>query len=321
MTTDIGASLQHPRRSLGNRHRSQARKFINMSIDNSDYIGWAEQSARQAVLHDFTHPDNWRVLVETKLLSKDDAGIRAVLVELFSVLGRDPDSLKQLEGVDMTETGTQILEASLSADPLDPDSWWEMTNEVQGGVMDFCKRVKLLDLTDIRANVLFSRRLERLRDYGFEDEFLELSKLVLAHRPNNHETWSELGRMHERRQEYDNAWMCYDQAQLHFPEIPTRDRFIERMESKMDDSSKSTWNVPGVDSRDEFLNRMQTLASQAVSTMDSFVVDDEENSTMDEVDVLLGEERLTEAFFLARRMAAEGVEGAIEKVEEIRGML
>ena len=321
MTTDIGASLQHPRRSLGNRHRSQARKFINMSIDNSDYIGWAEQSARQAVLHDFTHPDNWRVLVETKLLSKDDAGIRAVLVELFSVLGRDPDSLKQLEGVDMTETWTQILEASLSADPLDPDSWWEMTNEVQGGVMDFCKRVKLLDLTDIRANVLFSRRLERLRDYGFEDEFLELSKLVLAHRPNNHETWSELGRMHERRQEYDNAWMCYDQAQLHFPEIPTRDRFIERMESKMDDSSKSTWNVPGIDSRVEFLNRMQTLASQAVSTMDSFVVDDEENSTMDEVDVLLGEERLTEAFFLARRMAAEGVEGAIEKVEEIRGML
>ena len=89
----------------------------------------------------------------------------------------------------------------------------------------------------------------------------------------------------------------------------------------MDDSSKSTWNVPGIDSRVEFLNRMQTLASQAVSTMDSFVVDDEENSTMDEVDVLLGEERLTEAFFLARRMAAEGVEGAIEKVEEIRGML
>ena len=80
MATDIGASLQHPRRSLGNRHRSQARKFLNMSQDDSDYIGWAEQSARQAVLHDFTHPDNWRVLVETKLLSRDDAGIRAVLV-------------------------------------------------------------------------------------------------------------------------------------------------------------------------------------------------------------------------------------------------
>ena len=41
----------------------------------------------------------------------------------------------------------------------------------------------------------------------------------------------------------------------------------------------------------------------------------------DEIDVLLKENRLTEAFFLARRMAAEGVEGAIEKVEEIRGML
>ena len=82
MNSDIGASLQHPRRSLGNRHRSQARKFLTMSQDDSDYIGWAEQSARQAVLHDFTHPDNWRILVETKLLSRDDTGIRAVLVEL-----------------------------------------------------------------------------------------------------------------------------------------------------------------------------------------------------------------------------------------------
>ncbi len=320
MATDIGASLQHPRRSLGNRHRSQARKFIDMSKDDSDYLGWAEQSARQAVLHDFTHPDNWRVLVETKLLSGDDAGIRAVLVELFSVLGRDPESLKQLENVDMTETGSQILEASLSADPLDPDYWWEKTNAVEHGVQDFCERLKSLDLTDIRANVLFSRRLERLRDSGFEEEFLELSKLVLAHRPNNHETWSELGRMHERRGEYDNAWMCYDQAQLHFPEIPTRDRFIERMESKMDDNVTTTWNAPGIESKVEFLSRMQTLASQTVPTTEVFFEDDN-NPTMGEVDVLLSEERFTEAFFLARRMAAEGVEGAVEKVEEIRGML
>lgn len=321
MATDIGASLQHPRRSLGNRHRSQARKFLNMSQDDSDYIGWAEQSARQAVLHDFTHPDNWRVLVETKLLSRDDAGIRAVLVELFSVLGRDPESLKQLDGVDMNEVGFQILEASLDADPLDPDNWWEMITGVNGGIETFCNRVKILDLRDIRANVLFSRRLERLRDAGYEEEFLELSKLVLAHRPNNHETWSELGRMHERRREFDNAWMCYDQAQLHFPEIPVRDRFIERMESKMDKGDSGSWNTPGIDSRVEFLNRMQTLASQSNVTIELTDQEDEEILPLNEVDVLLNEQRLTEAFFLARRMAAEGIEGAIEKVEQIRGML
>jgi len=320
MNPDIGASLQHPRRSLGNRHRSQARKFLKMSQDDSDYIGWAEQSARQAVLHDFTHPDNWRILVETKLLSRDDAGIRAVLVELFTVLGRDPESLKQLDGVNMNEVGLEILEASLYADPLDSDLWWEMISGDEDGVERFCSRVKILDLTDIRANVLFSRRLERLRDSGFEEEFLELSKLVLAHRPNNHETWSELGRMHERRGEFDNAWMCYDQAQLHFPDIPARDRFIERMESKMDGGDSISWNAPGIDSRVEFLSRMQTLASQSDLTAEISVKEDQ-ITPLSELDVLLDSERFTEAFFLARRMAAEGIEGAIDKVEEIRGML
>jgi len=291
-----------------------------MSQDDSDYIGWAEQSARQAVLHDFTHPDNWRILVETKLLSRDDAGIRAVLVELFTVLGRDPESLKQLDGVNMNEVGLEILEASLYADPLDSDLWWEMISGDEDGVERFCSRVKILDLTDIRANVLFSRRLERLRDSGFEEEFLELSKLVLAHRPNNHETWSELGRMHERRGEFDNAWMCYDQAQLHFPDIPARDRFIERMESKMDGGDSISWNAPGIDSRVEFFSRMQTLASQSDSTAEISVKEDQ-ITPLSELDVLLDSERFTEAFFLARRMAAEGIEGAIDKVEEIRGML
>ncbi len=320
MNPDIGASLQHPRRSLGNRHRSQARKFLKMSQDDSDYIGWAEQSARQAVLHDFTHPDNWRILVETNLLSRDDAGIRAVLVELFTVLGRDPESLNQLDGVNMNEVGLEILEASLYADPLDSDLWWEIISGDEDGVERFCSRVKILDLTDIRANVLFSRRLERLRDSGFEEEFLDLSKLVLAHRPNNHETWSELGRMHERRGEFDNAWMCYDQAQLHFPDIPARDRFIERMESKMDGGDSISWNAPGIDSRVEFLSRMQTLASQSDSTAEISVKEDQ-ITPLSELDVLLDSERFTEAFFLARRMAAEGIEGAIDKVEEIRGML
>jgi len=292
-----------------------------MSQDNSDYIGWAEQSARQAVLHDFTHPDNWRILVEAKLQANDDVGIRAVLVELFTVLGRDPDSVKQLDGIDMNEMGSQILEASLGADHLDPDIWWEMTKRENDGVESFCNRVKMLDLRDIRANVLFSRRLERLRDSGFEDEFLELSKLVLAHRPNNHETWSELGRLHERRGEYDNAWMCYDQAQLHFPEIPARDRFIERMELKMDEADSVSWSTPGIDSRVEFLNRMQALANHTDPSIHETQEDEDEILPFDELDNLLAENRRTEAFFLARRMAAEGIDGAIDKVEEIRGML
>ena len=260
--------------------------------------------------------------MEVKLQASDESGIRAVLVELFSVLGRDSESLKQLDGVDMIDMGSQILEASLVADPLDSETWWEKTNDSEGGVESFCERVRTLDLRDIRSSVLFSRRLERLRDSGHEDEFLELSKLVLAHRPNNHETWSELGRMHERRGEFDNAWMCYDQAQIHFQDIPARDRFIERMESKMDEVGFESWNTPSVDSRVEFLQRMQNLASQS-STLP--IVEEEKRvigePPLFEVDALLQENRLTEAFFLARGMAAEGVEGALDKVEEIRGML
>ena len=51
--TDIGARLQHPRRSLGNRHRSQANKFLKLAGSDKNNLPWAEQSARQAVLHDF----------------------------------------------------------------------------------------------------------------------------------------------------------------------------------------------------------------------------------------------------------------------------
>ena len=65
--TDIGARLQHPRRSLGNRHRSQANKFLKLAESDKNNLPWAEQSARQAVLHDFTHPDNWRTMLEIKL--------------------------------------------------------------------------------------------------------------------------------------------------------------------------------------------------------------------------------------------------------------
>ena len=72
---DIAVKLQHPRRSLGNRHRSQAEKFLELSAADSQNLNWAEQSARQAVLHDFTNPNNWRVLVRVKLEIGDDIGI------------------------------------------------------------------------------------------------------------------------------------------------------------------------------------------------------------------------------------------------------
>ena len=71
MTRRTQARLQHPRRSLGNRHRAQAQKFLKIAkSDDSNRqinLNWAEQSSRQSILHDFTNEDNWRLLIEIKI--------------------------------------------------------------------------------------------------------------------------------------------------------------------------------------------------------------------------------------------------------------
>ena len=100
--SDIADSLQHPRKSLGDRHRSQSQKYVNLALDENGHViqertvnlEWGEQSARQAVLHDFTNPENWKVLVRVKSLLGDSEGIRSVLEDLFSVLGRKPEQLR-----------------------------------------------------------------------------------------------------------------------------------------------------------------------------------------------------------------------------------
>ena len=120
---DIAAKLQHPRRSLGNRHRSQAEKFLSLSSPLNSNIDWAEQSAKQAVLHDFTHPDNWRILLNVKIARKDQTGVKSVLQDLFLVLGRDPELIAQIDDVDLVINGGKLFESALKIDPLDPDKW------------------------------------------------------------------------------------------------------------------------------------------------------------------------------------------------------
>ncbi len=114
--------------------------------------------------------------------------------------------------------------------------------------------------------------------------------------------------------------MCYDQAQTHFPDIHIRDRFRDRMEAKMDGRPSGPWKEPEVTRRIDFLTRMQQLATPNVENIPTTVNESDEVSStpMEEVHLLLAEGRLSEAFFLARRMAAEGVEGAIDLVESIR---
>ena len=316
---DINQKLQHPRRSLGNRHRSQAEKFLKIS-QSSENLNWAEQSAKQAVLYDFTNPENWIILTRIKILKGDKEGIRAVLKELFTILGRDPELLSQLKNVDLTKNGMDLLNAGLRIDPLDPDKW---AKEVLGNddeTEQFKKRVEALDLRDVRANILFSRRIERLRDFDNEDMFMYLSRIILAQRPSNHETWNELGKLHERRGEFDEAWFCYDQAQTYFPTLKVRDRYKERMEAKMDGKANIPWKEPGVKNRVDFLKKMQDMSAPKNFTenLEEEVGQKQlENDEYQKIANFREQGNLSGAFFLARQLAAEGDENGKILVKEI----
>ena len=314
--------LFHPRRSLGNRHRTQALKFLELADADPERrdqnISWAEQNARQAVLHDFTNELNWTVLADVKQKGGDAGGLRAVLEDLFGVLGRDPELLSQLDEIDMLDAGCELLNGALDADPLDADAWWE-GNSGNDELDEFEQRMFRLDLSDPRANVIFGRRLERVRAGGDEERFIRLVRRLLAHRPVNHEAWGELGRLHERRDEYDEAWFCYDQAQIHFPQIALRDRFRNRITQAMDRAGQK-WSAPDQDAREQFLTKMQSLALRvSLPEIHPETEDDDEEEKVNEdereLERLLDTGEAAAAFFLARRLVTRGESWASEWLE------
>ena len=200
---DSASVLQHPRRNLGSRHRSQADRFVKLAKQDpsreSENLAWAEQNAQQAVLFDFTDERNWRCLAIVKKMRNDGEGLALVLEDLFIVLGRDHVQLSQLNGVNHLDVGLELLEAAFITDSLDPENWF---SSLKGDDLEsFTNRCRRLDFTDQRANIIYGRRLERIRLAGHEDLFIDLVQHLLAHRPANHELWMELGRLHERRNE------------------------------------------------------------------------------------------------------------------------
>ncbi len=334
MSQDSGDLLQHPRRNLGNRYRSQAQKFVRLAnMDESrfdDNIAWAEQNARQAILHDFTDEKNWRCLADIKVIIGDGEGLCALLEDIFSVLGRDPENIDQLQGVDFLKLGLELLEAAFSRDPLDPDVWWDKINSgdtIESNLQAFVDRCKKLDFTDQRANIIFGRRIERLRDTGYTEKFIQLSKHLLAHRPHNHELWMELGRLHERRGEVDEAWMCYDHVQNLREHISPRDDFLNRLTSKMDGQEQKQWSKPSVEKRDEFLKQMMELSKRVSKSVDQVQVEQLEESMeskhpdLSRLEILISNEDFSEAFFLARRLISQGEDWAGEWLDIARNGL
>lgn len=322
-------SSLHPRRNLGNRYRSNALKFIRLAESDpersKEHMNWAEQNARQALLHDYTDTRNWICLVELKVRTNDTNGLHAVIKDLFSVLGRDPEQLIQLNDVDFLAHGKELVHAALLKDPLNPEDWWNdiVSSEAESLVLEFVERCKRLDFRDQRANIVFARRLEQLQANGFENEFLEIAHHLLAHRPQNHELWMQIGRSHERRNEYDQAWLCYDHVQQLRPHLLVRDEFLQRLTTEMDGKKQQPWSAPTVEDRHAFLEKMERLTSR-LRTVDhdstEAELDDEHTDSMDKqkLNELISSNNMEEAFFYARRLVAQGEEWANEYLREIQ---
>ena len=290
---------------MGNRHRSQATKFLKRAKTDSGFDGstliWAEQSALQAILHDFTNEANWTVLAEIKEAAEDEQGMRALLQDLFTVLGRDPLMVESLHDIDMISSGRELLTAALENDPLDPDIWVRVCgSELQL----FEERFMTLDLSDPRANILFGRRLERVR-LKDEEAFIRMVTRLLAQRPHNHEAWIELGRLHESRKEYDEAWFCYDQSQTVHPTTPARDQFKSRMEKRLD--GNIAWKTPTQELASKFQTKMKQLAMRGqMPEGEELEKDAVEPTVKDELEMLLENGEFSAAFFLARKELTAG---------------
>ena len=327
MAEDSAAELQHPRRNLANRFRSQAEKFVKLSRKDeersTENLAWAEQNAQQALLHDFTDERNWLTLVHIKMLRKDSNGIHRCLEDLFTVLGRDSERLSSLEGMDFLTHGHGLMSASLTEDPLEVEEWWNHVSQ-NDAVSEFAERCRRLDFRDQRANIIFGRRMQKLRENKLVDLFMELVQHLLAHRPSNHELWLELGRVHEQRQEYDEAWLCYDHVQSLRPSSPERDKLLSRLTSRMD--SAGDWTPPVEDIRSRFLRRMEELAAEVSKTKseeddDSAEEEDNEDQEMLRLQSLLEVGDAEQAFFLARRLLAGGEEWARPYLEQATTLL
>ena len=325
MSEDSAAELQHPRRNLANRFRSQAEKFVKLSRKDeersSENLAWAEQNAQQALLHDFTDERNWLTLVHVKVLREDSDGIHRCLEDLFTVLGRDSDRLSSLEGLDFLTHGHSLMSASLTEDPLEVEEWWGHVIQ-SDTILDFAERCRRLDFRDQRANIIFGRRIQKLRENDRVELFMELVQHLLAHRPSNHELWLELGRLHEQRQEFDDAWLCYDHVQSLRPTSPERDKLLSRLTLRMD--STGGWSPPVEDIRSKFLRKMEELAAEVSETIIGEVSDEEVEGIDPEMlrlQNLLQAGDGEEAFFLARRLLAGGEEWARPYLEQATALL
>ena len=97
---------------------------------------------------------------------------------------------------------------------------------------------------------------------------------------------------------------------------------MARLTARMDGDGEKVWSRPPVAKRQEFLAQMVDLASR-VSTpkpKDRKAVEGatESNVAQEKLQLLLAQGDYSEAFFVARRLVAEGEDWAIEYMDKAR---
>jgi hypothetical protein len=97
---------------------------------------------------------------------------------------------------------------------------------------------------------------------------------------------------------------------------------MSRLTDKMDGKDKQSWTKPPISKRDEFLSQMVALASRVSmpETIDEVEEVDELITNKDEQKLirLLNQEDYSEAFFVARRLVAQGEDWAEEYLNKAR---
>ena len=89
------------------------------------------------------------------------------------------------------------------------------------------------------------------------------------------------------------------------------------MEGLVEGKNTRPWRTPEISDRVQFLDRMQKLSARGRMEISEIEEEDSDEFPFSEVDMLIQDGRTSEAFFLARRMAAEGIDGAESKVNEL----
>ena len=97
---------------------------------------------------------------------------------------------------------------------------------------------------------------------------------------------------------------------------------MSRLTDKMDGKGEQAWTKPPISKRDEFLSQMVALANRVsmpeivedVKEIDDTITNDDEKKLLR----LLSQNDFSEAFFVARRLVAQGEDWAAEYLEQAR---